>query len=677
MTALSIQPTFPIFTDIDGQPLEDGYVWIGTANLNPITNPITAYWDAALTLTAAQPIRTRGGYPINSGTPARLYVNSDYSIQVQNKNGSVVYSAPAATDRFSDVVVQDISSTEVTFLQAGTSAVTRTAQGKMRDTVSVKDFGAVGDGVTNDTAAIQAALTYANSISTGAAVYVPSGTYLCSAQLNIYPKTLLFGAGKSTSKLQFTHTGVGIKATSPLNSSTAVYIGLRDIHLNNNSGASTDGGFVDVGGTFVDVDNIRIDGFKHSIIFDQTEVSTITNCVLVAGVADGSCIWLANGNYTAGASLYYTNRITITANQLNAVGTALANIISDGGVNHSIRDNNLNAGVNGIRASGCFGLVISGNESEAHSSSDIYLADTTSTGTSVEPCYSPDISGNVLISNGAVANINMQSSVGGNITSNNFGQAGSAINLLGGASNKAVGVIIEGNTKIVTGAARTASPFFNGFSTPLNSQVVRQSACTYVSSSQAAGTITVTPASMEFIYPGTKLVAANEDKTNFELVVVKSTTSTTFSAIFATTKAANYVLTGVSVSSPTSGTFTPAIAGFGTAGVGTYTTQSGSYTRVGNCVYFSISLVWTAHTGTGNMFVSGLPFTADAASPVAVSCLPSSIALTAGNYLTAAINAAKSVDIYQIATGTTALSLVPIDTTGTLYLAGVYFTSEP
>jgi hypothetical protein len=87
MTALSIQPPFPIFTDTDGSPLENGYVWLGTANQDPQANPITAYWDAALTITAAQPIRTSGGYPSRSGTPARLYVASDYSIRVQNKNG--------------------------------------------------------------------------------------------------------------------------------------------------------------------------------------------------------------------------------------------------------------------------------------------------------------------------------------------------------------------------------------------------------------------------------------------------------------------------------------------------------------------------------------------------------------------------------------------------------------
>ena len=61
MTTLSIQPPYPIITDIDGQPLEDGYIWIGVAGLNPIGNPISVYWDAALTQPAGLPIRTQGG----------------------------------------------------------------------------------------------------------------------------------------------------------------------------------------------------------------------------------------------------------------------------------------------------------------------------------------------------------------------------------------------------------------------------------------------------------------------------------------------------------------------------------------------------------------------------------------------------------------------------------------
>jgi len=93
MSALSVEPPFPAFAGADGQPLDDGYIWIGTVNLNPITNPIVAYWDSALTITAVQPIRTSGGYPVYQGTPARFYVGSDYSIQVKDKNGSVVYTS--------------------------------------------------------------------------------------------------------------------------------------------------------------------------------------------------------------------------------------------------------------------------------------------------------------------------------------------------------------------------------------------------------------------------------------------------------------------------------------------------------------------------------------------------------------------------------------------------------
>lgn len=93
MSAIQIETPFPLFNDIDGQPLEDGYIFVGVVNLNPITNPVSTFFNDALTIPAVQPIRTRGGYPINSGTPARFFVGSDYSIQVQNKNGSVIYTS--------------------------------------------------------------------------------------------------------------------------------------------------------------------------------------------------------------------------------------------------------------------------------------------------------------------------------------------------------------------------------------------------------------------------------------------------------------------------------------------------------------------------------------------------------------------------------------------------------
>jgi len=66
--------------------------------------------------------------------------------------------------------------TQIQTLQSGTGAVHRTLDDTLSEIYSVKDFGAKGDGTTDDRAAIQAAITAAQV--TGGTVWIPEGEYI-------------------------------------------------------------------------------------------------------------------------------------------------------------------------------------------------------------------------------------------------------------------------------------------------------------------------------------------------------------------------------------------------------------------------------------------------------------------------------------------------------------------
>ncbi len=81
---------YQTFTDTDGTPLEEGYIFIGEPSQNPVSNPKSVFFDADLSIPATD-IRTSGGYPVYQGSPARLYTDGPYSILVQNRDQEQVY----------------------------------------------------------------------------------------------------------------------------------------------------------------------------------------------------------------------------------------------------------------------------------------------------------------------------------------------------------------------------------------------------------------------------------------------------------------------------------------------------------------------------------------------------------------------------------------------------------
>lgn len=78
--------------------------------------------------------------------------------------------------------------------------------------VNVLDYGAVGDGITDDTVALQAAVNAA----TDKVVFIPSGTYVISSTLFLGKDVSVKGEGGDVSVIKATHAGVAVQMYAPL-----------------------------------------------------------------------------------------------------------------------------------------------------------------------------------------------------------------------------------------------------------------------------------------------------------------------------------------------------------------------------------------------------------------------------------------------------------------------------
>lgn len=131
------------------------------------------------------------------------------------------------------------------------------------------------------------------------------------------------------------------------------------------------------------------------------------------------------------------------------------------------------------------------------------------------------------------------------------------------------------------------------------------------------------------------------------------------------------ILTALGISvTPASTTFTPTVLGTTVAGAGTYATQNGWITSIGNARIFGLQVSITAHTGTGNMKIGGLPTAAAASTPYAANLRVQS--LTYSDRLQARIVGTEII-LETVASGGAAAALA-MDTSCNIMASGVYHT---
>ena len=280
--------------------------------------------------------------------------------------------------------------------------------------VNVLDFGAVGDGVTNDYAAITLAIAHANSI--GCILFFPPGVYLTTTTLVfknnvIYRGSGISGSGTLGTRIYYTGTSDAIQINNPINSSTSANIVIEDIYVQCATRTAGKASIADVGSTYLTLNRVRVYGNDYGVILDQSEIVRLQDCNIGVTITTGSAgVWLVNNDaHTPGASAFFTNRIIIDGCQFDASTNGQC-IADDGGVSHTFSNNNFNAGSAAIRLTNVQGLLISGNEIETTTNASISFNVTTLASAVGNYCTSVTVNSNYFSNSSAIPFIIFQSS---------------------------------------------------------------------------------------------------------------------------------------------------------------------------------------------------------------------------------------------------------------------------
>lgn len=753
MTAIATSP-FPIYLDVDGSALENGYLYFGVAGQNPETNPITVYWDSTFQTPAAQPIRTSGGYAVRNGSPAMVYFSAtDYSITVRDNNRRLVYSklstdnaaaqqlelpvadvftgngattvytlsktpsgqaslhvsiggvtqtpgvdytltngskiltftsAPPSgttivvlygqssealsqisytiqasiatagqtvfnlTNQYTPgantlavylnglrlTVVADyaetstssitltagavagdellfvtgsteinpvsITASAVAYTPAGTGAVATDVQSKLRESVSVKDFGAIGNGIADDWAALNAAFTYASTIGILKSVYIPTGDYRVGQTLEIPHNLRVFGDGAKNTR---------IKPTATFTPAVESYL----VKVKQNTGAfGADNNF------FCNWSDFTIDALYRTnlgcLMFNSGGGSTLERMFIINGGSGADQVRFSSDVAPNNSAIVATTARSIWFGTVAKASLVCRNGIILNGCYSFLFDNCIFdylsrdvAGTDGfaVKVLNSAGVTFcsfnaEGNPKPFYSNSSgwqLIGGSTYREGLGSPPSTNPDFAITVESAETQMPNI-----VGTRITNGYLSAYGGGI------------------ARIYGGASLLIEPSGNGEFNYMNSR------STYIQGTVQKGI-------------------------KFGNVISSDTTTLDYYEELS---------------------FTPVVYGTTAAGTATYTTQYGRATRVGRVVHYDIGVTFTGHTGTGNMRISGIPYTAANIGNYRSIASVGASDLTYTDTLQAYIVGLTNFVILATFSSGGATTALPMDAAATLYISGAF-----
>jgi hypothetical protein len=157
-------------------------------------------------------------------------------------------------------------------------------------TLNVMDYGAVGNGVADDTSAIQSAVDAAKT--TGKSVFLPVGSYRITEPIDFSGNTKKFtfeGESNLQTVITADFASVTKRAALSVNNTTGqrVYVGFRNFRLQGISDPNTVGIYCNWTGSFSLIENVFVNQFYDGIVVANDYYMKVVNCISTGNLNNG------------------------------------------------------------------------------------------------------------------------------------------------------------------------------------------------------------------------------------------------------------------------------------------------------------------------------------------------------------------------------------------------------